>query len=850
MCNRNLFAVIYYALVLPLALGEYVLRKPIGDSEYLADLLIEIDLYFTLPSFGTEAISFYLTPNPNFDKNLCDDLQFRFKSQHKIIYAKLESSQKNPISLQSCHSPINSLEIISVRPDYAKYLTKVQLVNFIKENFSSKNNQELATKVVRNKALLRESFHLEENFKKVEEGHIEDFEKYTDLYDVLRSINYFYLVADWKMFWLMTQEIEKIENEKILTVQEAYLLMVASENLLDIYLARLWASAYLNLNIKCNYRCNNCSDDLASCKQCKTGFFLNESYCVQCKKLCESCINQETCLTCVKNAYYQSQSDSCLCWPRFGLSSITGDCQPCEEKNCINCGKNQSTCQECKLDYYLSQGSCLKTLKSSSRNLKNTNKIEDYSKNCTIYGTNNTILNLLKSSKVKGDLLDLVIKDFENYVNTEASNDQLLDNTIAIVNEFLNKLQTQALEDFYTLIYANALGKVIMGLNEISIERSNKVMKIAEKILKINSKTDAAVLIINSLLELYREVAYVTRLKTKHITAIKTENLEKNLNQSLDKDIKLYYYQGNFNKSQLITFKIIIIDKPLLEIHINIYSDKSYKNSEIFLENKTVVVLNISANIKLANIYNSTSKCTGRNTDDQEISCELLKHKKYIYFKFNQSGIYSFNQKKPEKKSFSFALSLIIFWIASNLFFIVFRKIKKFDEIGKINKVSFTNFKDDQNVNAGGSGVIANSDKISGVGSEPILEYHLVLGFFMNSRFFCTIERISIYIPSLIIELSLQLYLNDIFSLSPLTQSIFSVLLTLPLTLAIAYFILIKDEKLKINVFILLILVVVTGIIYFLDSSKDWFTSFVLGVLIDFIANQTILLLFIKKLRS
>ena len=837
MGKGHLCFVIFCALGLSSAWSEYIPGKAFSESEYLSDLIIEIDLYLALPTFGAEIISFYHTPNSSLDKSLCEDPILKFKSQRKTIYARLESNQKSPVSLLNCKSPNNSLEILLVRPDYAKHLSKVQLAEGINKYFSSGQDQGLAlsTKIVRNKALLREGYHVEEDYTKVQEGQVDEFKLFKDLFGVLRAVNYFYLVADWKLFWLMAEEIGEIEKEGSLSVQEAYLLITASENLVDVYLARLWAGARLPLNRNCNHDCSICSDDLIICKQCKTGYFLKEAKCVKCKSLCESCINEETCSICGKNAYYQTQLNSCTCLPMFKISSFSGDCQLCED---INCGENP---------------------KPSSRNLKYSDEIKEYTENCALYGTNNTILSLLKSRKVTGDLLGIVIKDFENYVNAEVSNDQLLDNTISIINEFLNKLQTQALEQNYTMVYANALRKVMKGLNRISRERSNGVMQIAEKILEIGSvqlKTDASVLIIKGLLELYKEVGYVTRLNTEHIIVVKTENLEKNLNRLkklLQENIRLDYRIGNFNKTQLITFQAIIIDKPLREIHINIFSDKSYINKEIFLENRTDIELKVSASIKLAGIYNLTTKCTGRNTENQEISCELLKLDGDFYLNFTQSGIYSFakNQKeKTETKSFSFALGLLIFWVTSNLFSMAFGKISKLLKVEKINERRFAGFNDDKDINVGGNPVMHDPDKLIRVNSESVLEYHLLFGFFMNPEFFNKIERISIYIPTLTLELLIQIYLNQRFSLNPLAQSIFSVIFAIPFTIALAYFLLIKDKKIMTKVFTLLILASATRIIYSLDPSENWLTSFILGVLIDFLVNQTVLLLFIKKLRS
>ena len=104
--------------------------------------------------------------------------------------------------------------------------------------------------------------------------------------------------------------------------------------------------------------CSKCNSSYEICDVCNSGYFLNESWCIQCDLSCHTCANNSECESCKENAVPVFRG-FCECSSLYGFNSAK-DCLLCEDPNCLDCSNNYTECASCPDGYYLDSGECIK----------------------------------------------------------------------------------------------------------------------------------------------------------------------------------------------------------------------------------------------------------------------------------------------------------------------------------------------------------------------------------------------------------------------------------------------------------------------------------------------------------
>ena len=318
-------------------------------------------------------------------------------------------------------------------------------------------------------------------------------------------------------------------------------------------------------------------------------------------------------------------------------------------------------------------------IRVSRRYLKEQNTIQEYENDCNSFGLVNTLLVYLKSIQVSGDLLERMVQDLESFVGNETKSLQLLDLSLEVIEGFIGTIQLESLGRKYLKKYSELALLVITQIDEMNDETSMKLVGIADRIIEIDSGKYHKTLVFGLLgefLGIYKNIGEVFQIQTKNLIVYKTLNFENNYAKRdlLFGLIKLKFPDLSFDDNQIIDFHLILINLEFPIFKFSIFSELVYEDYEIVATNKTQLVLNYPASLKIPNLYDHSIKC--KELKDSEINCrvDLSKNNEIAHVKFEESGVYEIYQFEGfhDRVALYFACSALMLWL---ILVIVFRSI-------------------------------------------------------------------------------------------------------------------------------------------------------------------------------
>lgn len=808
------------------------------EDEYIVDLVMELELYLAFARFGSNSNYFAIYNGENKFENKCEEISLL--SDQNIVYAQLEDRQTGPISISKCENFDKLVEIVSVNVENYLFLSKEEFVQGVISYLSKEIGRKvsLGTKVVINEDRSNFGYSLNDPFRKGHGDIFRDFHAYAKTSGMLNAVNLFYLDTDSSLFWDMVEIIGNYSDQELVSQGELHLYSTAMENLRNLYKSELWANDYIGKKIICNEGCAICKDSPNSCSLCEQGYYLDNSTCIKCPDLCKACKSKNLCLSCIQNPMFRDPLKGCSCKSLFINNSPSNHCESCQDPNCLNCGENSKSCQKCKQGYLLSQNSCQHSL-LSSRSLTRQDEIEEYKQKCKVKGVINAIKETIKSHKLKNSMCRLIFKDLDQYVSTQIPDKYLLEDVISIIDQFLNNSPKAAYKTENIKIFTHTITNALASIEEISSEHGTKIFEIAEKIIKsklTHSNTEYVVAIIESLLNLYNEVATVTHFRTDHLEVLKTTNKEEILlrEKFLEGKLKFKLSPQNLGREILITITLIVIQLDDIEFYFNAYSNKNYVNSTIIETNKTELVLKIPAKLIFRDRNLFELKCEEISKNGKATSCTISKDMKNKYFyEVKQCGLYRISITQ-------WYFYWLEIWLLFYPLFIISSYIIKRKNSLDITKDTITDFDDK----------LSRKLEATPRNIQTQRKFHLCLGLFSESSIFSTIDRISIYISTLNLQLCIQIVLGSEYSLPITILGIISVVSSLPFTLLHTYFLMLSKRQLLIEVSIFTSITMLNLIVFFFFTPKDPLTCVMLLIAYDFILCQTVLFFFIRRLNS
>ncbi|KAL7714415.1 Furin repeat-containing protein [Entamoeba marina] len=87
--------------------------------------------------------------------------------------------------------------------------------------------------------------------------------------------------------------------------------------------------------------CNKCNDNVTTCSECSTGYYINSNECHPCPSNCVGCSYDDETATITCNS----------CDSNYGL--INNECNKCEDTSCRNCDGDTTLCRRCLDDSYI-----------------------------------------------------------------------------------------------------------------------------------------------------------------------------------------------------------------------------------------------------------------------------------------------------------------------------------------------------------------------------------------------------------------------------------------------------------------------------------------------------------------
>ena len=445
------------------------------------------------------------------------------------------------------------------------------------------------------------------------------------------------------------------------------------------------------------------------------------------------------------------------------------------------------------------------------------------------------------SSRVDEDFLDYLWNDFEDFV---LAGDYLDRELADVVVYFTSSIQDEDLvssriERYITVLFENLR-------DGLSSEVLDQLEVIASRIVEIRDDETGrtlALMVLNKFMKnlKFEGIEYVKILSGFKVYIV--EDLFENIKLINKLTIIFDLEESGFEKNDIVRVEVagLVEEKSEYSFSFSAYSSLYTKNGEFFTYNpvKTLSTGNKGCQVLYKSKTSQNSKCFKLDSSTW-MPAECSQTSLYI----QSSGIYRIDSEaNSSEESSTYQLGPELYTIISLLTILLFciPFFKLIDSNGKIHPSAEKNSVS----TAGGVSSRVQTDYDYEEIKPSIISYHLFLSIFISSPNISRTLRLLRFLNIIILQILMQVILFNFSHLNLYWIGALSACITLPMSLILilCFRNSLRGRKLKLAVALSVLMHIGCAVaVLFMNSAKNWVFSFLIGLSVEIIFAESVLM--------